>query len=181
MLLSLFLTPSTSPVCPQVCPLWGAHVQHLPEAQWSLRGREPRGDAQGIRKEVDSSPAPEWGSPHHSPLQGRLSLLHHRPARLPGNKPPGASCLLGAPGSLGTVSSRSCHHLQAFECVYWGQSSHSVGNRCSYKRAPTAHGTLSGGGLSLHLRFLLCMLSEPQPSEGPWALAAIITVHFQMS
>ena len=81
------------------------HVQRPPGAQWSPRGREPRADAQGIRKETDSSPAPECGFPHHSPLQGRLSLPHHGPARLPGNKPPGPSCLLGAPGSLGTVSS----------------------------------------------------------------------------
>ena len=140
------------------------HVQRPPGAQWSPRGREPRADAQGIRKETDSSPAPECGFPHHSPLQGHLCLPHHCPARLPGNKPPGPSCLLGAPGSLGTVSSWSCHHLQAFGGVDWGQSSHSDESRCSYKRVPTAHGTLSGW----------CPFSAPEvpplhvvPNPGP--------------
>ena len=100
-----------------------------PWAQCRPCGREPRGDAQGIRKETDSSPAPECGFPLSHPPSGRLSLSHHRPARLPGNKPLGASCLLGAPGSLGTVSSRACHHLQALGSIDCGQSSHSDGEQ----------------------------------------------------
>ena len=63
MLLSPLVSPSPSPLCPQVCSL-------SPWAQWSPCGREPRGDAQGIRKKIDSSPAPECGLPRHSPLQG---------------------------------------------------------------------------------------------------------------
>ena len=102
--------------------------QQLPGAQWSPRGREPRGDAQGIWKETDSSPALERGFPHHSPLQECLSLSRHRPARLPGNKPLGAF-LRRAPGSLGIVFRRSCHHLQALGGIDWGQSSFCDGEQ----------------------------------------------------
>ena len=52
-----------------------------PWAQWSPRGREPRGDAQGIRRETDSSPALECGFPHHSPLRA-VSLYRIQPAFL---------------------------------------------------------------------------------------------------
>ena len=83
--------------------LSGVHVAESPEAPLREYGRK-------------LTPPLPWsvGFPHHSPLQGCFSLSHHPPAHLPGNKPLGASCLLRAPGSLGTVSSRSCHHLQAF-------------------------------------------------------------------
>ena len=100
-----------------------------PWAEWSPCGREPKGDAQGVRIETDSSPAPECGFSLSQPPSGCLSLSHHRPACLPGNKPLGASCLLRAPGSLGTVSSQSCRHLQALGGIDLGQSSHSDGEQ----------------------------------------------------
>ena len=39
--------------------------------------------------------------------------------------------------------------------------------------------TWGGGALSLRLRFLLCLLSQHQLSEGLQALAAVIMVNFQ--
>ena len=54
-----------------------------PWAQCRLRGREPRGDAQGIRKETDSSPAPECGFPPSQPPSGTcLFLVSLSPALL---------------------------------------------------------------------------------------------------
>ena len=101
------------------------------ESLGSVESMWPRAQRrlQGIRKETDSSTALECGFPPSQPPSGRLSISHDRPARLPGNKPLGASCLLRAPGSLGTVSSQSCRHLQALVGIDWSQSSHSVGKQ----------------------------------------------------
>ena len=52
-------------------------------------------------------------------------------------------------------------------------------NRYSCKRVPAAHVTWGGGAVSRRLRFLPCLLSRPQPSEGLRALAAVIMVNLQ--
>ena len=100
-----------------------------PWAEWSPCGREPKGDAQGVRIETDSSPAPECGFSPSQPPSG-VSLFIESPSSPPSwEQAPGTSCLLGASGSLGTVSSRSCHHLQALGGIDLGQSSHSDGEQ----------------------------------------------------
>ena len=58
-----------------------------PWAQWCPRGREPRGDARGIRRETDSSPALECGFPPSHPPSGPCLLLVLLSSALLGSSP----------------------------------------------------------------------------------------------
>ena len=53
-----------------------------PWAEWSPCGREPKGDAQGVRIETDSSPAPECGFSPSQPPSG-VSLFIESPSSPP--------------------------------------------------------------------------------------------------